>query len=103
MTAPEAVAVADGDEDRTTREAALDIGPEAQILISRSGQLTFANVAARALLGIAEDEIGSAFAEHPVASEPVELQDAVAKAMREHRRVPSGRSSSGRLKASRGA
>ncbi len=103
MTAPEAVAVADGDEDRAAREAALDVGPEAQILISRSGRLTFANVGARALLGIADDGLGSPFSEHPVASDPSSFRTRSPRPSASAGASPSGRSSSGPRKVSHGA
>src|SRR4051812_32863025 len=49
------------DDDRMSRDAALDIGPHAQVVVSRSGFLTFANLAARTLFSLSLDDLGSPF------------------------------------------
>jgi two-component system, chemotaxis family, CheB/CheR fusion protein len=81
---------ADSDEDRSGRDAALELGPHAQVIVSRTGRLTFANLPARALFHIALDDIGRPFAELPLAQRPVDVRSALEQAIRERRRVPLG-------------
>ncbi len=78
------------DDDRATRDAALDVGPHAQIIVLRGGRLTFANLAARALFHIGTDDIGRPLAELPVAHRPVELLGPIEQALGERRRVSLG-------------
>jgi two-component system CheB/CheR fusion protein len=90
--------LADGDalelpalrDDRTIRDAALDLGPQAQIIVARNGELLFANLPARALFGVAPNDIGSPLAELELAREPAELEPAVDEAVRDRRRVNLG-------------
>jgi two-component system CheB/CheR fusion protein len=81
---------ADSDEDRGGRDAALEMGPHAQVIVSRTGRLTIANLPARALFQIALDDIGRPFADLPLALRPVDLRPALEQAVRERRRVPLG-------------
>jgi two-component system CheB/CheR fusion protein len=83
----EAVVLAD---DRGARDAALELGPNPQLIVSRGGQLTFANLPARALFQIALDDFGRPFADLPVAHRPVELGRPVEQALSERRRVAVG-------------
>src|SRR4051794_35592270 len=78
------------DDERATRDAALELGPQAQVIISRTGRLAFANLPARALFQISREEIGRPFAELPLAQRPVELTGAVEQARRERTRVHVG-------------
>ena len=61
------------DEDRQVREAAFDVSPHPQLVVSRSKVLSFANVAARALFGIGAEQIGQPLAGLSVATAPVDL------------------------------
>jgi two-component system CheB/CheR fusion protein len=79
-----------GDDDRGAREAALELGPHAQLIVSRSGRLSFANLPARALFQIGRDDFERSFSELPVAHRPVELLGPVEQALRERRRVTVG-------------
>jgi two-component system CheB/CheR fusion protein len=93
-----AVAFANGEaleappiEDETgTREAALEAGPQAQLVISRNGVLSFANLAARALFSIALEDIGRPLRDISMGHRPVDLQPAVGQALSERRRVSLG-------------
>src|SRR3954454_11362091 len=60
-----------GADERAGREAALEIGPHAQVIVSRSGRLTFANLSARALFQIAGSDVGRNFTDLPLAHRPI--------------------------------
>jgi two-component system, chemotaxis family, CheB/CheR fusion protein len=79
-----------GSEDRAVRDAALEIGPHAQIIVSRTGTLAFANMSARALFRIGSDAIGAPFSELELSTRPAPLRDAVDAALRELRPVAVG-------------
>jgi two-component system CheB/CheR fusion protein len=79
-----------GDDDRGTRDAALEIGPHAQVIVSRSGMLTFANLAARALFKLGPSDLGKPFGELDVARRPADVREALVQALRERRRVAVG-------------
>jgi two-component system, chemotaxis family, CheB/CheR fusion protein len=79
-----------GQADRASRDAALELGPHAQLIVSRSGVLTFANLPARALFGIGPENVGRPVQELEVSQRPAELRAAVDEAMRERRRVALG-------------
>src|SRR5262245_47821229 len=76
-----------GDDERATRDAALELGPQAQMIVSRTGRLTFANLPARALFQISREDLGQEFAELPISRRPVELTSAIDQALRERSRV----------------
>ncbi len=78
------------DEDQLTREAALELSQQPQLIVSRTGALTFANVAARALFGIAVDDIGQRLEDLRIGREPVELHAPVRDALGERRRIALG-------------
>jgi two-component system CheB/CheR fusion protein len=88
--ATERMEPADSEQERRLREAALDIAPEPHVVVSASGLLTFANIAARVLLDIGDHQIGSPFADLRLASEPVDLRNSVAQAIRDRRSVAVG-------------
>ena len=60
------------------------------LLVSRSGVLTFANLAARALFGIGVDTLGRPFGELRALYRPADLRGPVEEAVRERRRVTVG-------------
>jgi two-component system, chemotaxis family, CheB/CheR fusion protein len=76
--------------DRVSRDAALELGPHPQVIVSRSGELTFANLPARALFGIGADELGLPLADLELARQPADLAPAIEEAMRDRRRVALG-------------
>jgi two-component system, chemotaxis family, CheB/CheR fusion protein len=76
--------------DRVSRDAALDMGPHAQIIVSRRGTLVFANLPARALFGIAPESVGRPLHDFELSQQPIELRGAVDEAIRERRRVSLG-------------
>jgi two-component system, chemotaxis family, CheB/CheR fusion protein len=78
------------EEERVSRDAALELGPDPMLLVSRGGVLTFANLPARALFRIAVDDLGQPLAERKVATDPVELRPAIEQAMLERRAVMLG-------------
>jgi two-component system CheB/CheR fusion protein len=79
------------DDERLSREAALDLGPLPHVIISRSGMLTFANLPARALFGLGLDVIGRPFHEVDLSYKPAALRAAVDESLLERRRVTVGR------------
>lgn len=94
---PRAAVAADGhaesplaEGERVSRDAALELGPHAQVIVSRAGLLTFANLAARTRLGVSSDDLGRPLGELELAHRPVELRPAVEEALRERRRVAVG-------------
>ena len=76
--------------DRVSRDAALDLGPHAQIIVSRRGALVFANLPARALFGIAPESVGRPLHDFELSQQPIELRGPVDEAIRERRRVGLG-------------
>ena len=78
------------EDDRASRGAALEMGPHAQLIVSHAGELTFANVAARALFGLGSAEIGRPIADLPIARDPLDVRSAVRDAMADHRAVHVG-------------
>jgi two-component system CheB/CheR fusion protein len=90
MGAPEEFAAALSEEERASRDAALELGPSPNVIVSRAGLLTFANVPARALFGLSLEDLGKPFEELPLATTPVELKGPVAEALRDRRRVSIG-------------
>jgi two-component system CheB/CheR fusion protein len=90
MGAPEEYAAALSEEERASRDAALELGPSPMVIVSRAGLLTFASVPARALFGLSLEDIGTPFEELPLSRTPIELKGAVAEALRDRRRVSVG-------------
>jgi two-component system CheB/CheR fusion protein len=80
------------EEERKSRDAALEIGPFAQLIVSRSKRLSFVNLPARALFGVSLKDLGRPFDELELAHHPVDLMRAVDDALRDRRRVPLGES-----------
>jgi two-component system, chemotaxis family, CheB/CheR fusion protein len=78
------------EEERGSRDAALELGPHPLVIVSRTGLMTFANLPARALFQLARDDVGRPFADLPLAHRPTELGPAVEQALRERRRVAIG-------------
>jgi two-component system CheB/CheR fusion protein len=77
-------------DERDSRDSALELGPHPQIIVSRSGLLTFANLPARSLFGIGRDAVGRSFHDLDLSYQPTELRTPVEEAMRERRRVSVG-------------
>jgi two-component system, chemotaxis family, CheB/CheR fusion protein len=78
------------DDERVSRDAAFELGPLAQIIVSRAGLLTFANLPARALFGIGPEQLGRPFSELDLSYQPAELRGPVDEALREGQRVEVG-------------
>jgi two-component system, chemotaxis family, CheB/CheR fusion protein len=78
------------EDERASRDSALEIGPQAQVIVSRSGLLTFANLPARALFGIGLDDLGRPFHDLELSYQPSELRTPVEEAIRVGRRVRVG-------------
>jgi two-component system CheB/CheR fusion protein len=78
------------DDDRQALDAALELSSQPQLIVSRSGVLNFANVAARALFEIAADHVGRPLAELPIARVPVDLQEPIEQALTDRRRISLG-------------
>jgi two-component system, chemotaxis family, CheB/CheR fusion protein len=86
----DAVDVPGAHDERLARDAALELGPYAQFIVSRNGALTFANLPARALFGISAEDHGRPLHELELTQHPTELRAAIDEAMRERRRVSVG-------------
>jgi two-component system CheB/CheR fusion protein len=86
----EPVLAALSEDDRRTRDAALEMGPHAQMIVSRTGTLTFANVSARALFGLGPGDFGRPLQDLEVSYRPAELRPAIEEAVKERRRVALG-------------
>jgi two-component system, chemotaxis family, CheB/CheR fusion protein len=78
------------DEDRQVREAALELSPLPQLVLTRTGVLSFANVAARALFGIGPELIGQPLAELPLAGSATGLRSSVDRAIADRQVVTVG-------------
>ncbi len=78
------------EDERASRDSALEIGPHPHIIVSRGSILTFANLPARALFGIGAADLGRPFQDIELSYLPVELRGPVDEAMRERRRVSVG-------------
>ena len=72
-----------------SRDAALELGPHAHLIVSRSGRLTFANLPARALFRISRDDLLRPFAELALARAD-RADRRHQQAMRDRRRVTVG-------------
>jgi two-component system CheB/CheR fusion protein len=90
FTTPDPAEFPSQQDERATRDAALDLGPHAQVIVSRTGRLTFANLPARALFHFSRDDLGRPFGDLPLARRPVDLLASIEQALRERRRVPVG-------------
>ena len=90
MTNGDAMELPVPSDDRASRDAALELGPHPQIIVSRTGELSYANVPARGLFGISRDDFSRPFAELEIASAPVNVLPAFEEALRERRRVELG-------------
>jgi two-component system, chemotaxis family, CheB/CheR fusion protein len=86
----EAIALPLESDERASRDAALEAGPHPHVIVSRAGLLTFANLAARALLGVGLDDIGRPFQDVDVSYQPADLRSPVEQAIRERRAVSVG-------------
>jgi two-component system, chemotaxis family, CheB/CheR fusion protein len=78
------------EDDRVSRDAALELGPHGHLIVSRTGRLTFANLSARALFQISREDLLRPLADLALARTPVDLLVPIEQAMRERRRVPVG-------------
>src|SRR3954454_13114590 len=90
LTNGEHIAALIPDDERQALDAALEAGPHAQMIVSRTGRLTFANLAARALFRIGLEDVGRPFQDVTVSYQPVELRTAVEEALRDRRRATLG-------------
>ncbi len=90
MTNGEAVGALASPADRSSRDAALEMGPHAQVIVSGSGALVFANLPARALFGIGPETVGRPLRDFELSQQATELRAAIDEAMRERRRVALG-------------
>jgi two-component system CheB/CheR fusion protein len=78
------------EDDRLSRDVALELGPQPQLIVSRSGVLSFANLPARALFGLSPKDFGRPLDELDIATRPVPLRGPVEEAIRDRRRVGLG-------------
>ncbi len=78
------------EDERHSRDAALELGPHPQIIVARDGRLTFANLPARALFGIPLSDVGRPLAELALAQRPAELMQPIEQVLRDRRRVVIG-------------
>jgi two-component system CheB/CheR fusion protein len=69
------------------RDAAIDSGPVAQILVDRDGELATANEQARTMFGIVGADVGRQFQDLEISYRPVELRSRIESAYAERRPV----------------
>jgi two-component system CheB/CheR fusion protein len=86
----EDASTAPSDDDRLSRDVALELGPQPQLIVSRTGVMTFANLPARALFGLGPEDIGRPFQDLEVSYRLVELRRHVEASLRERRRIDVG-------------
>jgi two-component system, chemotaxis family, CheB/CheR fusion protein len=86
----DAIELRSATDDRASRDAALELGPHPQLIVARSGELTFANLPARALFRLSREHVGRQIAELDIARTPVDVMPAFEQAMRDRRRVELG-------------
>jgi two-component system CheB/CheR fusion protein len=73
--------------DRQARDAAFELGPQPQVIVLRSGEMTVANLPARALFRVGADDLGRPFGEVELAHAPAELAETVDEVLHKHRRL----------------
>jgi two-component system CheB/CheR fusion protein len=78
------------DEYHEARDAALELALQPQLIVTRTGVLGYANVAARALFDIGTEQVGRPFAQLPIAREPIELEGAIEHVMTQRKRLSLG-------------
>jgi len=78
------------DVDRRALDAALELSPQPQLIVSRTGALSFANVAARTLFEIGTADLGRPLAELRIARDPVDLAGPVERALTDHKQTGLG-------------
>jgi two-component system CheB/CheR fusion protein len=78
------------EDDRMARDVALEVGPVPQLIVSRTGQLAFANLPARALFRIGVEDLGRPFHDLEVSFRPAELRQPLEEAIRGRRRISVG-------------
>ena len=86
----EAIELPLSENERASRDIALEIGPQPHVIVSRAGQLTFANLPARSLFGISIKDLGRSFHELELSYQPSELRAPIEEALRERRRISVG-------------
>jgi two-component system, chemotaxis family, CheB/CheR fusion protein len=77
-------------DERLSRDAALEVGVHPQVIVSEAGLITFANLTARTLFGIGVEDFGKPFQDLELSYHPTELRCPVEEALRERRRVAVG-------------
>jgi two-component system, chemotaxis family, CheB/CheR fusion protein len=77
-------------DPQAAREAALELTPDAHVVLTADGVLSYANRSARALFELEVEQIGRPFAELAVARRPADLRNAVEDAVRTRRKVEVG-------------
>jgi two-component system, chemotaxis family, CheB/CheR fusion protein len=87
---PDADAVLVLPADERAARVAFEVGSTPQIIVTRTGALAFANVAARALFHIAVEDIGRPFHDLELSYRPAELRRPIEQALRERRRIAVG-------------
>jgi two-component system CheB/CheR fusion protein len=80
-----------GDGVLAVRSGAAAMSPVAQIVVDAAGSLVDANLSARALLAIGDEDLGRPFHDLPVSYRPVDLRGAIDKAYLEGAPVNVGR------------
>jgi two-component system CheB/CheR fusion protein len=86
----ETVDLPQSQDERASRDSALEIGPQPHVIVSRTGILTFANLPARALFSVGLEDFGHPFQDIELSYQPVDLRTPVDEALRERRRVSVG-------------
>ena len=94
LTAPRPTAsgrAAAAEDERASRDAALELGPHPHLIVSRTGRADVRQPARRARCSASRlEDIGRPFQDLMLSYQPVELRSAVDEALRERRRVALG-------------
>jgi two-component system CheB/CheR fusion protein len=90
LAGPEPALVSSPQTETRTRDAALDLAPQPQLIVSAEGVLVLANQAARRLFRIQPEEVGRPLWDLSVAVRPADLRRAVQRAQHERVRVALG-------------
>jgi two-component system, chemotaxis family, CheB/CheR fusion protein len=81
------------EEDHRARDAALELALQPQIIVTRTGTLGYANVAARALFDIPMEQVGQPLGQLAIAHQPIELEPAVEQVLADRKRATLGHAS----------
>ena len=78
------------EDEHEARDAALELVHQPQLIVTPTGVLGFANVAARALFDIAPEQLGEPLSQLPISRAPADLRGPIDQALSHRRQVAVG-------------